>query len=235
MRTILPAHSPVDADELMAIVIMEEFMHQPFYKSEKPDIYSGDKKNGVEVTRAYLSEYEEKNGKLMSALRLEEQTGVIETSPSVISYSASICENMSRMQERIVDKMQKLPKYEKYPFNYLYILTSIQSSLFELHKLPEMFDSLKEQILKQCDAAGTEYKCFDVLVIKCADTFFIWDWNNNLIQLRPNLYQIQQAYCPYVFRLIDQELDTGTSAVENTPFKFEKKQCKILDDESKGE
>lgn len=215
MRTVLPTHTPIDADELMAIIILENLTCQPFYKSERPDIYSEDKKIGVEVTRAYLPEYERYNGKLIS----DELKGIVRTTPQVVSFSASVSKEMVRMQERIVDKMQKLSGYTKYPLNYLYIKTLIWSYYCELHTLPAMFDSLKKQIIEQCNKNNKEYKCFDVLLVECADMFLIWDWNNDNIMFRPDLYEEYKSQCHNAFYLISQELDTSVSAVDNTPFK----------------
>lgn len=215
MRTVLPTHVPIDADELMAIIILEDLLCQSFYKSERPDIYSDDKKIGVEVTRAYLPEYEQHNGKFIS----DNLKGISRTTSQVVSFSASISKEMARMQERIVDKMQKLSGYTKYPLNYLYIKTLIWSYYCELHTLPTMFDSLKKQIIEQCDKEDKEYKSFDALLIECADMFLIWDWNNNSIMFRPDLHDAYKTQCRNVFYLISQELDTGVSAVNNTPFK----------------
>ena len=66
MRTVLPFHSPVDPDELAALIVLEHITRREFYKREKPDLNSVDNKIGVEVIRAYLPEYERHNGKIIS-------------------------------------------------------------------------------------------------------------------------------------------------------------------------
>ena len=216
MNTVLPAHTKTDADELMAMILLEEIYHKPFLKSESPDLYSEDETIGCEVTRAYLPEYERYNGKLLS----DERKGVVRDITQITSFNADINKVMVRIQERTVDKMHKLYVYKDYPMKCLYVKTLIWSFYFELHALPNMFDSLREQIISKCrELYDSEYKEYHVLFVECADMFIVWDWINNSLILRPDIFDRYKECCPMVFHLIDNEISNNISAVNNTPFK----------------
>lgn len=221
MRTVLPFHPPIDPDELAALIVLEYITKQEFYKREKPDLNSVDNKIGVEVTRAYLSEYELYNGKIISDVL----KGIIRTTPQVRLFTASVDKALERIKDRIVDKMQKLYGYDQYSLNYLYVKSLIWSFYCELHTLPNMFDMLKEQIIQTCENAKDEigiaipYKQFDIVLLECADMFIIWDWNNNSLMFRPDVFEEYKNQCHNIFRLISDEIDTGFLAVNNTPLK----------------
>ena len=223
MRTVLPFHSPVDPDELAALIVLEHITRREFYKREKPDLNSVDNKIGVEVTRAYLPEYERHNGKIISDEL--KGGGLLGTSGGIPSFGPSVTKALERIKDRVVDKMQKLNGYEQYPLNYLYVKSFIWSFYCELHTLPNMFDALKEQIIQTCENAKDEtgmvipYKQFDVILLECADMFVIWDWNNNSLMFRPDAFDEYKNQCYNVFHLISDEIDNGVSAVDNTPLK----------------
>lgn len=221
MRTVLPSHPPVDPDELAALIVLEYITKQEFYKRESPDLNSADNKIGVEVTRAYLPKYEQYNGKIIS----DELKGVIRTTPQVCLFTASVTKELERIKDRIVDKMQKLDEYEQYPLNYLYVKSLIWSFYCELHTLPNILDTLKEQIIQTCENAKDKvgmtipYKQFDVILLECADMFIIWDWANNSLMLCPDVFEEYKNQCHNVFHLISDEINNGVSAVDNTPLK----------------
>lgn len=98
MRTMLPFHPPVDPDELAALIVLEYITKQEFYKREKPDLNSANNKIGVEVTRAYLPEYEQHNGKIIS----DELKCITRTTPQVYSSTASITKELERIGDRDV-------------------------------------------------------------------------------------------------------------------------------------
>lgn len=50
MGNVLPTHTKIKTEELMAIIILEKLFNAPFYKSERPDIFNSDLNIGVEVT-----------------------------------------------------------------------------------------------------------------------------------------------------------------------------------------
>lgn len=220
MSTILSTHTKTDPDELMAMILLEEIYHRPFLNSESPDLYSEDETIGCEVTRAYPPEYERYNGKLLSDLLSDERKGIVRDIIPTISLNANISKAMARIQERVVDKMHKLYVYKNYPMKCLYVKTLIWSFDFELHTLPNMFDSLREQIISKCqESYGSEYKEYHVLFIECADMFIVWDWINNSLTLRSDIFDRYKECCPMAFHLIDNEMNNGISAVNNTPFK----------------
>lgn len=217
MNTVLPAHIKTDPDELLAMILLEEIYHMPFLKSEAPDLHSKDKSIGCEVTRAYPIEYEKHNGKILSDIR----NGDIKAANRVVSLNDDTKRIMIRIQERIIDKMHKLHSYKNYPKNYLYIKTLLWITCLELHELINVFDSSKKQIISECEKLyGSEYKEYHTLFIECLDTFIIWNWKNDKILLKPDIFDEYTRYKTTVFHLINDEINYKKSAKDNTPFKL---------------
>lgn len=214
--TILPSHTTTDADELMAMMFLEEICDKPFRKSESPDLYSEDNSIGCEVTRAYPPAYEKYNGKMLSNMR----KNIVDDTALPKVFSAAINAVMSRIQDRVIDKMHKLYKYKEYPTQCLYVKAFMWISYFELHTLPDMFDSLKAQIISKCqESYDSEYKEYHVLFIECRDMLIVWDWVNDKLTLRPDIFDKYEKFDYDAFCLIKNEMYNGISAVDNTPYK----------------
>lgn len=214
--TILPSHTTTDFDELKAMMFLEEICDKLFCKSESPDLYSEDKSIGCEVTRAYPLAYEKYNGEMLSNMR----KNIVDDIALIGVFSTDIKAVMSRIQERVIDKMHKLYKYKEYPKQYLYLKAFIWSFYFELHTLPDMFDSLKAQIISKChELYDSEYKEYHVLFIECEDMFIVWDWVANKLILDLDIFDKCRKFNCIASHLIDDEMHNGISAVDNTPYK----------------
>ena len=106
----------------------------------------------------------------------------------------------------------------------LYVKAFMWISYFELHTLPDMFDSLKAQIIFKCqELYNSEYKEYHVLFIECVDMFIVWDWVANKLTLRPDIFDKYEKFDYAVSCLIKNEMRNGISAIDNTPYEMIRK------------
>lgn len=213
---VLPVHTKTAPDELMAMILLEDVLSCPLYKSESPDLYNDDRDIGIEVTRAFPREYEHYNGIVLR--EMFDKRSDIATKGFVVSFR-SVC---NIIFDRIVHKIEKLTDYKHFAYQYLYVKAFLFSWDIDWFSFTDCLNNLKMNVLKYCDEHNLSEK-YSVIFIEGQDLFLIWDWNNNTIKSCPDIANEQQKRCWDVFHLVKDEEEFGVSAVDKTPFKISQK------------